>query len=361
MRKTNSISTRWLTMLALLICALVIILSTPSFRVSAQDVTFTQTGTGFYYPLGKSSWSKTGGTWLGRDAKNDTDGPPAYPDGLYHLGVDMPATPGDPVYPIFNGTVLHKADAASDWGTGNIALAIKHTLADGSEFLAIYAHIKNASVQVGDRVSGGVKFAEVGAYPPGGNHLHFSVLTSLARPTNWGRASNSEWPGKFGHVDPVDWITTRTPKCGDATSERYRPNGQVPTHPNGTIIKTASSGTIYVLYEGKRRGIPTPQRLYELYGPGRGFDFRDVITISQEEMNKYTDGEVVSGPLTNNNPHEPDGRIIKQRGGAEISIVTNHGKRRPFATGIAFMGLGYLMCNVAIVDDYNSYPADPPL
>ena len=158
MKKNNSIKTRWLTMLILLICALALILNTPSIRVSAQEVTFTQTGTGFYYPLGRSSWTKTGGTWLGRDAANDTDGPPAYFSGLYHLGVDMPANVGDPVYPILNGTVLHKADAASDWGSGNVALAIKHSLADGSEFLAIYGHIRT-NVQVGERVAGGVKFA----------------------------------------------------------------------------------------------------------------------------------------------------------------------------------------------------------
>ena len=333
-----------------------------SSLASTEDVTFTLTTTGFFYPTGVNNWNKTGGTWLGRDATNDKDGAPAYTDDYYHLGVDIPLPRTHSVFAISNGTVVYRS--LNGWGTGNIALAIKHTLADGAQFLAIYGHIRT-SLEIGDRVAGGVKFAETGPYPESIDHLHFAIHPSLSVPSVWGRAGNDSWPETFGHVDPVNWIATRTPKCGDATSERFRQNGSITSHPNGTLIKAPDDGssaskTVYVLQNGKKRPIPTEARLHELYGPGRGFDFRDVITVEQAEFQRYTTGDVVSAPLPNpplsdGGPREPDGRLIRQRGGQEIAIVSD-GKRRPFATARAFLGLGFLPCNVASVDDYNRYP-----
>ena len=323
---------------------------------SAQEVTFTQTGRGFFYPTGvsKDQFRYTCGTWLGRDGANGG----CYRWGYYHIGQDIMGDYYSPIFAITNGTVVYRS--TSGWGSGNIALVIRHTLSDGSQFLAWYGHI-TSDLQVGQRVGGGTEIGRIG-YWSDGNHLHLGVRPGTSVPSsNHGMMPNSSWAATNGFVSPVDWINSRTPKCGDATSERYRPSGTTPFHPNGTLIKTASSGAVYVLQSGLRRLIPTPQRLYELYGPGRGFDFRDVITISSEEMSKYPRGADVTGPLPNNNPHEPDGRLIRQRGGAEISIVTDNGRRRPFASGKAFLNLGYLLCNVATVDDYYSYPTGAPI
>lgn len=332
--------------------AFALLLLVASF-VSAQEVTFTQTGTGFFYPTGVSSdqFRSTCGVWLGRDAAHGG----CYIDNNYHIGRDIMADYYTPAYAVANGTVVSRS--TSGWGSGNVALIIRHTLSDGTQFLAWYGHI-TSDLAVGTRVAGGTEIGRIG-YWSGGNHLHFGVHPALTIPTtNQGMMPNSSWAGTNGFVNPIDWITTRTPKCGDATSERYRPSGAPPLHPNGTLIKTADSGAVYVLQNGLKRLIPTPQRLYELYGPGRGFDFRDVITIAPDEMSRYPRGADVTGPLPNNNPHEPDGRLIRQRGGAEISIVTNNGRRRPFSSGKAFLNLGYLPCNVAIVDDYYTYPTD---
>lgn len=323
---------------------------------SAQEVTFTQTSTGFFYPTGvsKEQFRSTCGTWLGRDSNNGG----CYLLGNYHIGRDIMADYYSPAYAIANGTVVYRS--TSGWGSGNIALVIRHTLSDGSQFLAWYGHIIS-DLQVGQRVAGGVQIGKIG-YWPYGYHLHLGVHPNLTIPaTNQGMMPNYLWASTNGFVDPISWITTRTPKCGDATSELYRPSGVAPYHPNGTLIKTASSAGVYVLQSGLKRLIPTAQRLYELYGPGRGFDFRDVITISPDEMSRYPQGADVTSPLPNNNPHEPDGRLIRQRGGTEISIVTDGGRRRPFASGKAFLNLGYLLCNVATVDDYYSYPTSAPI
>lgn len=66
-------------------------------------------------------------------------------------------------------------------------------------------------------------------------------------------------------------------------------------------------------------------------------------------------GAVVNSPLPGNNHSQPDGRIIQQSGGVELSIVTDNGFRKPFASATAFLNLGYQFCNIAVVTDYNAY------
>lgn len=342
----------------------IFLLSFGGILFAQNSVTFTQTATSFFYPLGKSTWNKTGGTWLGRDAGNDTDGSPAYSSGFYHLGVDMPGNVGDNVFAISNGRIVAVSDSADSWGTGNKAILVVHTLSNGVEFLAVYGHIVT-SVKVGDRLAGGVSFATIGSYPPGGNHLHFSVISDINQRGNLGRAANSDWSNKFKHLDPVNYITTNNPKCGDGTSQLYRPNNSVLSHPDGTLLKKINDPTVYVKVNGQIRAIPSASRLYELYGPGRGFDFRDVIMISDEEFATLTRGADVNAALStptfaNGSPREPDGRLIKQRSGSEIAIVSN-GQRRPFSSGLAMLGRGYQLCNVALVDNYSSYPLGSPI
>lgn len=74
-----------------------------------------------------------------------------------------------------------------------------------------------------------------------------------------------------------------------------------------------------------------------------------MITVSTAELNQYPLGPVVNGALPYPGRREPDGRLIRQHGGAEISIVTDYGMRRPFSNLKAFLALGFTFCNVATV------------
>ncbi len=314
----------------------------------AEEVTFIQTGTGFFYPTGMSSFPYTCGTWLGRDPANGGCYLPEY----YHIGYDMMYGLNNPVYAIAPGTVY--SVSPNNWGTGNVGLLIKHTLSNGSEFLALYGHI-TTNLVAGDRVTGGVEIGRVG-YWSNGNHLHFGIVPNTTPPSNnLGAMPNDSWPSTNGLTDPTGWITSNTPKCTNGTAERYRPYGNLPLHPNGSIVQVYGNPAIYVLQNGQKRMISSPQRLWELYGPGRGFDFRDVVIISQAEMDRYPRGADVIDALTGNGRSQPDGRLIQQWGGAEVSIVTDNGTRRPF-TGQAFLNLAYQFCNIAGVSDYYSYP-----
>jgi Peptidase family M23 len=156
---------------------------------------------------------------------------------------------------------------------------------------------------------------------------------------------------------------TPTSSCNNGSSVNYLVNGLPPTHPNGSIIKSVSGNTVYVLQGGRKLGIPSREMLNTLYGMGRGFDFRDVITVSQAEFEKYTDGGTVNAPLTSNGKKEPDGRLIKAVGKPEISIVTDNGQRRPFVSGDVFLSLGFAFCNVVEMSeaDYNTFPVGAPV
>lgn len=140
------------------------------------------------------------------------------------------------------------------------------------------------------------------------------------------------------------------------SSEAYRPNNHPPLHPNGTLIKTANDGKVYLLQNGQKRLVASENVLNDLYANG-GFDFSDIVTVSADELNLYSEGEDVTGTLPSNGRSEPDGRLIRNPNGGEISIVTNNGQRRPFGAG--YLELGYVYCKARDVSDYNSYPVGP--
>lgn len=122
--------------------------------------------------------------------------------------------------------------------------------------------------------------------------------------------------------------------------------------------------TVYVLQNGQKREISSAQRLYELYGPGRGFDFIDIVIVDQDELNQYPSGPPVFDAIPYSGLCEPPGRLIQQRGQPKISIVTGGGSpciRQPFSDE-AFLRLGYSFCNAAQVDDYSTaYQTGPPI
>ncbi|MGH9801454.1 MAG: PPC domain-containing protein, partial [Blastocatellia bacterium] len=127
-------------------------------------------------------------------------------------------------------------------------------------------------------------------------------------------------------------------------------------HPNGTLIKAASNGAVYLIQNGQRRWISSPEVLRALYQNG-GFDFKDVITAAADELSSYSVGANITGTLSGNGRSQPEGRLIRQSGQAEVSIVTNNGMRRVFPNASIFLNLGYLFCNVIEVSDYYSYSA----
>src|SRR5215213_5938657 len=146
----------------------------------------TKTATGFYYPNGSTPHVQMCGGWLARDSAHGG----CYTNGQYHIGADLDAPLGGPVYAIADGTVVFRS--TSGWGTGNVGIAIRHYLGDGTPFIAVYGHIQTAVV-AGSTVRAGVSFGTIGPWPYG-THVHFGVAPGSTYPSgNLGTLANSNW------------------------------------------------------------------------------------------------------------------------------------------------------------------------
>jgi murein DD-endopeptidase MepM/ murein hydrolase activator NlpD len=194
-----------------------------------QDLLAVQlTSTGFYYPTGTSNLGNYAG-WLAQ--------PPDYFDDYYHIGKDIVASEGAAVYAISNGTVI--GISSGGWGTNNKGVFIRHTLADGSQFVALYGHVRTNKV-VNDAVQAGVQFATIGPYSP--THLHFGIHPgSNMPPAPYGMLPLPVTPPYNGWVDPINWITTRSPSGAFSCSWHTQdPNYIVTMHAGQTRTFTVS-------------------------------------------------------------------------------------------------------------------------
>ncbi len=163
---------------------------------SAVAVDLTETG--FYYPTGSHTLGSYAG-WLAV--------PPAYFDGYYHIGKDIDTGEVAPVYAISNGIVIYISSGG--WGTNNKGVFVRHTLVDGSQFVALYGHVRTSKV-VNDAVQAGVQFATIGPWDP--THLHFGIHPGGTIPSDpYGMLPLPVTSPYNGWQDPIDWIATHSP------------------------------------------------------------------------------------------------------------------------------------------------------
>nr|WP_307817726.1 M23 family metallopeptidase [Nocardia acididurans] len=89
--------------------------------------------------------------------------------GTFHSGIDIAAPLGSPIYSVAAGTVI-EAGPAQGFG---LWVRIRHD--DGS--IAIYGHMYDFFVSVGERVPAGMQIARVGNRGDStGPHLHFEIV-----------------------------------------------------------------------------------------------------------------------------------------------------------------------------------------
>lgn len=107
---------------------------------------------------------------------------------------------------------------AAGWTTGGfssygIMVVIEHDFTDGHRYSSIYAHLANASVQVGDHVERGATIGLLGASsngsPTGGAwHLHFAMHRDATTNT----ASGGEYGGVAVVPEPLGGATDLSPR-----------------------------------------------------------------------------------------------------------------------------------------------------
>lgn len=100
-----------------------------------------------------------------------------------HLGIDVFAPAGTPVYAPLAGRVLHVSYNADPLDYGN-TLILSHD-AHGTAFFTLYGHLGGSLpslLQPGDRVQPGQVIAHLGNWPENGGwapHLHFQIMTDM--------------------------------------------------------------------------------------------------------------------------------------------------------------------------------------
>ncbi len=101
-----------------------------------------------------------------------------------HLADDYSIAENSPIYATGSGIVEWANDNipfyGGDDGRVGSALIVRHKTAEGTTFYALYGHIKNRMVSVGDIISSGEQIAEVGRFISDGKnipHLHFGINT----------------------------------------------------------------------------------------------------------------------------------------------------------------------------------------
>ncbi len=163
-----------------------------------------QTATGMYYPADTNStggfrgWLSVAkiGTWRG-----------------CHLGIDYKKSADSPVYAVWDGEVVDGGMSVKGYGSnGGVggAIVVKHLTSNNQPFYAVYGHITNLKIAVGQRVTIGQHIANVvnlfdrgQGYIP---HLHFGINTKS--PSFKGYTANCQ--NTFGFVNPQKFIETTT-------------------------------------------------------------------------------------------------------------------------------------------------------
>lgn len=106
-------------------------------------------------------------------------------------------------------------------------------------------------------------------------------------------------------------------------------------HPDGTLVKSPISGSVYLIEKNKKRPI-YDRRIFE-----NRFHWESIIEISQAKFESYREGKPVLFK---------DGTLIRDEAGA--IFVIEHGRRRHIERPSVFKGLGYRMENVIDVPNW---------
>ncbi|OIN60257.1 peptidoglycan DD-metalloendopeptidase family protein [Arsenicibacter rosenii] len=100
-----------------------------------------------------------------------------------HLGIDLWADAGTPVYAPLDG-VVHSFQDNNNFGDYGPTIILEHQYA-GKPLYSLYGHLSRLSLEglyEGKPVKAGETIAEIGPYPENGNwppHLHFQLMTDM--------------------------------------------------------------------------------------------------------------------------------------------------------------------------------------
>ena len=180
-----------------------VVIPTLAGKASDGSDSLASSSTGFIYPLNAVYVSDSNFKYCGAD----------YFKNKRHIGSDLSAEVGTPVYAVAKGTVY--SISPNGWGTGNIAVVAVHKAASGISFFAIYGHLKLNSllVKVGSTLVAGQKLGFIGDWPDGA-HLHFGIrpTTTLTAPFGFVMDNDCVAPSAVNSfVAPIAFLNENSP------------------------------------------------------------------------------------------------------------------------------------------------------
>ena len=111
------------------------------------------------------------------------DGPPCDGPREIHLGIDLWADAGTPVFAPLDG-IVHSFQDNAHFGDYGPTIILEHHNADGPLY-SLYGHLTRQSLEglyEGQVFNAGEKLGEIGPYPENGDwppHLHFQLMTDM--------------------------------------------------------------------------------------------------------------------------------------------------------------------------------------
>ncbi|WP_159468539.1 peptidoglycan DD-metalloendopeptidase family protein [Dyadobacter sp. 3J3] len=152
----------------------------------AQDLTETSVFSAYVFDvmLSKNQYTGIGGydenrvIYRQRDHFTNQENPRSI-----HLGVDIWAEAGEPIYAPLNGTI-HSFAFNNNKGDYGPTIIVKHELVN-TEFYTLYGHLSLKSLDrlyEGKPVKAGEKIGSIGNFPVNGDwppHLHFQVISEI--------------------------------------------------------------------------------------------------------------------------------------------------------------------------------------
>lgn len=208
---------------------------------------------GFYYPT-ERTWTGSSGGSTGDPRQPWNDGSPGgriygYLDsaapsalGKQHVGMDIRTPYSGPVYAICAGTIYRYINTGDSryW-----CIIVKHTLADGSTFYAVYGHCRlKSGYSSGKALAAGENFAQINESV--NQHIHFGIKMNSDFGTGWGHLTIGVDANSIGWRPPKTWLYSHTPAGGSTTPPPTDGGGGTTPPPTnggnlGTLIVTSGS------------------------------------------------------------------------------------------------------------------------
>lgn len=218
------------------------------------------------------------------------------PSTRYDLDLDTSNGENEEIYMPASGTAYVHSDAPMD------GFGIHVNIDVGGGRYVVVAHLSAVAIADGESVTVGQLLGYEGCTGAcTGDHVHLGLHEGLAME---GAGAGLSVPALYrvsdvtvGDTSPAD-LDARDFICGIARlgdpidGHVYHGDLMVPTwHPSGTLVKTLGSPRVYLREGNSVRFIPEEEDFLS-----RGYDFRDVTVISDEELACYSAGEDLTGP-----------------------------------------------------------------